>query len=86
MIDSDYDDSDDGSDFDLPNFDSTQEEEEYYGPLYRFWRYNDMSRTLMIGEYGAGAGAGADAGEVVDYYPIIENCLITKLTSQPQTY
>lgn len=46
--DSDDDNSDDGSDFDLPNFDTTEEEEEYYGTLYRFWSYNDMSRTLMI--------------------------------------
>ena len=52
----------------LPNFESDEEEIEYYGPLDRFWRGHSVNRKLILGD--------------TDYYPIIEDCLNGYLSPQ----
>lgn len=49
-----------------PDFESDDEEIDYYGPLDRFWRHSALTKTLMLGG--------------VDYYSVIETCLNEELT------
>ncbi|MGK3753635.1 MAG: hypothetical protein ACI8RD_005942 [Bacillariaceae sp.] len=56
------------TEYSLPDFETDEEETEYYGPLDRFWRAHAVNRTLVLGD--------------TDYYPTIENCLNGYLSQQ----